>query len=97
MPKKDKNKAKSASAEVTLDPVNTALIAGNTATFVAREAEGVPTVTIAVNGVQNWAGVPSNSSNGARISKIIETGHSELTVTFSEDGTEYASGTFTVE
>jgi hypothetical protein len=96
VPKKDKPK-KDNDSGVTLDPANTALIAGNTATFVAREAEGVPTVTIAINGVQNWAGVPSNSSNGARISKIIETGHSELTVTFSEDGTEYASGTFTVE
>ena len=95
MPKKDKPKKDN--SEVTLDPANTALIAGNTATFVAREAEGAPTVTIAVNGVHNWTGVPSNSSNGARISKIIETGHSELTVAFSEDGKEYASGTFTVE
>lgn len=81
---------------VTLDPPSMPLLPGRTATFAARQAEGLAMVTITTD-KDTWTGQASNSAGGARISKIIETGHTEITVAFSEDGKEYASGTFTVE
>lgn len=88
-------KKKSSLESVSIDP-DMPLLPGRTATFSARQAEGRAMVKIETNR-ETWMGQPSNSAGGARVSKIIETGHTDITVTFSEDGKEYAQGTFTVE
>jgi len=91
---KTETRARKSKGDVRLDP-NLPLVAGNTANFVARQAKGVATAKVETDR-GSWIGQVSNSPAGARISKIIETGHTELKVTFYEDGKEYASGTFPV-
>lgn len=77
---------------VRLDP-DLGLIPGNSVTFVAREAKGRAAVKISTNR-GNWMGTPSNTPSGARQSKILDPG--PITVTFYEDGSAYAEGSWTV-
>jgi len=85
---------KSRKGDVRLDPQG-ALLPGNTVTFVADEGEGVVQAKI-ITAKDSWLVAASNTAGGARVSKIIETGHGEITVEFYEDGKLYASGTWTV-
>ena len=65
-------------------------------TFTARQGKDPVEAEISTNR-ETWRGRASNTAEGASISKLIETGHTDVTVTFYEDGKAYATGTFTVD
>ncbi len=81
---------------VRIDP-NVALLPGNTVTFVAEAREGLVMAKI-ITAKDSWLVKTSTGvqANEERVSKIIETGHGEITVEFYEDGKKYASGTWPV-
>lgn len=85
--------AKGAQGGVRLDP-DLALIPGNTATFVAEARDGRVMAKI-VTARDSWMVAASGGSGDARVSRILETA-GPISVTFYEDGKEYASGSWTV-
>lgn len=97
---RDETKVKPSSSKknggVRLDP-DLPLLPGNTVTFVAEGREGRTQAKI-VTAKDSWLVATSTGAQGAeeRVSKIIETGHGEITVEFYEDGKLYASGTWPV-
>lgn len=84
------------SGKVHLDPPNIKLIPGNSVSFWA-ETKGDGRQSVKVSTARDtWIGKPSVNGGVARTSKILETAHGEITVTFYEDGKAYASGKFPV-
>ena len=84
------------SGKVHLDPPSVALIPGNSVSFWA-ETKGEGRQSVKVSTARDvWIGKPSVNRGVARTSKILETAHGDITVTFYEDGKAYASGKFSV-
>lgn len=81
---------------VTVDPASIALLPGNTVTFAAKPKDFGRQAVKIESARGTWMGVPAVSGGEARQSYLIETGAGEITVTFYEDGKEYATGTFSV-
>lgn len=87
--------SKSTTGTIRLDPANVALLPGNTVTFVAEGREGRTQAKI-VTAKDSWLVATSSGQDEERVSKIIETGHGEISVEFFEDGKSYAKGTWPV-
>jgi hypothetical protein len=95
---KDETKVKPSTSKtgtVSLDP-NLPLLPGNTANFVAESRDGRVQAKI-ITAKDSWLVAASQSGDYARVSKIIETGHGEITVEFYADDKLYASGTWPVD
>lgn len=91
---KPSSSARKTGSGVRIDP-NLPLLPGNSVSFVADAGDGVIQAKI-VTAKDSWLVAASTNGGYARVSKIIETGHGEITVEFYEDGKLYASGTWTV-
>lgn len=91
-----KAEASSKTGSVRIDP-NLPLLPGNTVTFVAEGREGRTMAKIVTARGTDWVASSTGvAANEERVSKILETGHDEITVEFYEDGKLYASGTWPV-
>lgn len=81
---------------VRIDP-NLPLIPGNSVTFVAEGREGRTMAKISTARGSDWVATSTGvAANEERVSKILESGHGDVTVEFYEDGELYASGTWPV-
>lgn len=81
---------------IRLDP-HLPLLPGNTVTFVAEGREGRTMAKISTARGSAWVATSTGrAANEERVSKIIESGHGDITVEFYEDGELYAFGTWPV-
>jgi hypothetical protein len=81
--------------DVTFTP-NLPMYPGNVVTFHTRQGKDDVEAEITTNR-ETWRGKASNTGAGASVSKLIESGHATITVTFFEDGKQYATGTFKID